>query len=79
MFDQRRTDTRVQTQFRTNRFIQNGGKWFFFTREGTMEGPFAFRHEAEERLEVYKKVMSSGFMPRDSKLALYPLEMPDSR
>jgi len=73
MFDQRRTDCESSFQFRTSRFFRDGGKWFFYTREGTAEGPFGFRHEAEERLEVYKKVMSSGFMPPDSKLAMQPL------
>lgn len=79
MFDQRRTDSEACTQFRTSRLVQNGGQWFFFTREGTMEGPFGFQHEAEERLEIYKRVMSSGFMPPDSTLAIQPLDAPNSR
>ena len=79
MYDQRKTDDEVSTLFRTKRFIQNEGMWFFFTREGTMEGPFAFKHEAEERLEVYKRVMSSGFMPLNSELAIQSLDVPKSR
>ena len=70
MDDQRKTDIEINTLFRTSRFVQTGGKWFFFTREGTMEGPFGFKHEAEERLETYKRVMASGFMPLDSELAV---------
>ena len=79
MSDQRRTDREANTQFRVSRFMQNGGRWFFFTREGTLEGPFCFQHEAEERLEIYKRVMSSGFMPLDSKLALQPLDTANFR
>jgi len=76
MFNQRTTDCETSTQFRSSRFFQDGGKWFFYTREGTVEGPFGFRYEAEERLEVYKKVMASGFMPPDSTLAIQPLVTP---
>ena len=79
MYDQRKTDDEVSTLFRTKRFIQNEGMWFFFTREGTMEGPFGFKHEAEERLEVYKRVMSSGFMPLNSELAIQSLDAPESQ
>jgi hypothetical protein len=79
MYNYRKTGSEVNTLFRTSRFIQNGGEWFFFTREGTMEGPFAFKHKAEERLEIYKRVMSSGFMPLDSELAIQPLDVPNSR
>jgi hypothetical protein len=75
MYDSRKTDLKACTKYRTNRFIRNGGEWFFSTREGTMEGPFGFKHEAEDRLEIYKRVMASGFMPGDSKLALDPLEI----
>jgi hypothetical protein len=77
MFDQRKTDIEIHTRFRTSRFIKNGGVWFFFTREGTMEGPFGYKHEAEERLDIYKRVMASGFMPLDSELTIQPLEVPN--
>ena len=75
MYDSRKTDLKDCTKYRTKRFIRNGGEWFFSTREGTMEGPFGFKHESEDRLEIYKRVMASGFMPGDSKLALDPLEI----
>lgn len=79
MDEQRKTDRGSYTKFRTRRFTKSGGNWFFFTREGTMEGPFGFLHEAEERLDIYKKVMSSGFMPLDSKLSIEPIDTPVSR
>jgi hypothetical protein len=73
MANQRKTDKQAATKYRTSRFMKEGEKWYFSTREGTMEGPFTFKHEAEERLENYKKVMSSGFIPLHSKLAVQPL------
>ncbi len=39
-----------------------------------MEGPFEELSEAESKLKEYIKIMNSGFMPRDSKLELAPLE-----
>jgi hypothetical protein len=52
-----------------------GGKWYFSTREGTMEGPFWELAEAEKRLNDYVKILNSGFMPRDSSLELEPFEI----
>ena len=36
--------------FRTERLLQDGGKWFFLTREGKVEGPFSCRFDALNRL-----------------------------
>jgi hypothetical protein len=68
MADVRKTDQEPRMWFRTSRFFQQEGKWFFYTREGTMEGPFTSMEAAEDRLEGYIRIMSSGFMPRNSKL-----------
>ncbi|MCB1707924.1 MAG: hypothetical protein KDI10_04200 [Halioglobus sp.] len=70
----RRDDSGAYTRFRSNRFCQQGGKWFFFTRERTMEGPFDYRAAAEIRLADYIKVMTSGLMPTDCDLAILPLD-----
>mgnify|MGYP001813717195 FL=1 len=43
-----------------------------------MEGPFSSMQEAGDRLETYKRVMSSGFMPEDSKLAIESVHSPFS-
>jgi hypothetical protein len=72
MEDNRRTDRETRKWFRSSRFFQQEGCWYFYTREGSMEGPFVLLDQAEERLAEYIKVMNSGFMPRDSKLALEP-------
>lgn len=39
--------------FRSDRFFCEGGKWFFSTRENTIEGPFDSRADAEQELMLY--------------------------
>jgi len=75
MKERRDTDSELRSWFRSGRFFQEGGKWYFNTREETLEGPFEERTEAEDRLKEYINIMNSGFMPRESKLALEPLEI----
>lgn len=72
MTDVRKTDITPRSWFRTSRFFKNDGKWFFNTREGTMEGPYWELTEAENKLQEYIKIMNSGFMPKDSMLSLEP-------
>jgi len=74
MSDKRRGDTKSQTRFRSRRLFKDGGQWYFLTREGTMEGPFERRSEAEDRLEQYVSIMRSGFMPSESELKIEPLD-----
>ena len=74
MRDVRRSDKEPKKWFRSSRFFKQEGKWFFYTREGTMEGPFSDLDRAAERLQEYIKVMNSGFMPRNSTLELAPLD-----
>ena len=73
MTDARKSDEKSKAWFRSSRFFKQQGKWFFYTREGTMEGPFSELQDAENRLNEYIKIMNSGFMPDDSKLNLEPL------
>ena len=75
MKEGRKTDAVLRSWFRSGRFFKDGGKWYFNTREGTVEGPFEERTEGETRLIEYIRIMNSGFMPKDSKLALDPLEI----
>ena len=72
MTEKRREDEKTRAWFRSNRFFQQEEKWYFYTREGTMEGPFPELVDAEKRLEEYIKIMNSGFMPEDSKLGIEP-------
>jgi len=75
MTEKRKTDVLPQIRFRSRRFFKDNGKWFFNTREGTMEGPYAELSEAEDRLKEYIRIMNSGFMPKHSTLELEPLEI----
>jgi hypothetical protein len=75
MTETRKNDKESRAWFRSSRFFQEEGKWFFYTREGTMEGPFSELQDAEHRLEEYVKIMTSGFMPDDSKLNLEPISI----
>lgn len=65
MAGKRQTDIgAVRTWFRAgSRVFADRGQWYFNTREGTVEGPYADRYSAERVLENYVQVMSSKFMP----------------
>jgi len=76
MIDRRINDSDAYTKFRPSRFSKDGGKWYFATREGTMEGPFELKSDAEARLTTYIKVMASGFVPRNSTLSIQPINRP---
>ncbi|MEH6584253.1 MAG: DUF6316 family protein [Halioglobus sp.] len=39
--------------FRSDRMIEEAGKWFFQTREGSIEGPFGTQSDAVCSLEAY--------------------------
>ncbi len=69
----RRTDKEVYRKYRPSRFIKDGGKWYFSTREGTLEGPYQLQTDAESGLAAYIGLMATGFMPRDSKLSVEQL------
>lgn len=76
MDTQRNTDTQAYSKYRPSRFIKADGKWYFATREGTMEGPFELRLQAERNLDSYIKIMLSGFASRNCQLSVHPLEAP---
>lgn len=69
MSNARRSDTKPYNAFRADRFFTEGGRWYFCTREGTVEGPFEFRTDAEDRLAEYIRIVTSGFMPSDCQLS----------
>jgi hypothetical protein len=61
-----------RTRFRTDRMMQDGGRWFFLTREKTVEGPFDTREDAVEQLGVYIRLALNDMLPQRSSLALHP-------
>ena len=62
MADRRKSDIGDRFFMRSDRFFQVGGQWYFNTREGGTEGPYATRAAAKEKLERYISVMSSGWL-----------------
>ena len=65
----RKDDPVKKSWFRSERFIQEGGKWFFFTREGTIEGPFEDKLAAVRQLDIYLTITSLGLIESDFELA----------
>ena len=72
MAARRRNETvKGHSQFRTDRMVENGNAWYFLTREGTVEGPFSCRADAEERLETYVRLALNDFLvPESGELEL---------
>ncbi len=58
----RTSDPSERTWFRTDRMTEDGGLWFFHTREKTLEGPFASLFDAKMQLDRYIKVQNSGLL-----------------
>ena len=46
-----------------SRIFEKGKHWYFYTREGTVEGPYDDKKSAERFLESYVQVMGSKFVP----------------
>ena len=71
MASRRKDDGPVsRTQFRTERVVHDNNSWYFLTREGTVEGPFDSKRDAQEHLEVYVRIAESNMLPHDTTLAL---------
>jgi hypothetical protein len=49
----RESDREDLTVFRSDRYFVADGKWYFTTREGGNEGPFATSNEAQRELTQY--------------------------
>jgi len=78
MSDCRKDDVVRRMYFRsTSRIFQDGGLWYFYTREGTVEGPYGEKRQAERMLESYIQTMTSRFAPpSDMRLVDDPLPRP---
>ncbi|MDH1262611.1 MULTISPECIES: DUF6316 family protein [unclassified Pseudomonas] len=57
MFGQRTIDAAPSTHYRSERVSAVNGQYFFATREGTLEGPFFTRVDAEREIAFYIRRM----------------------
>lgn len=61
MSDKRVGEDGSRRYFRSSRISVSNGKFYFTTREGTLEGPFSTREEAERELMMFiRKVSGKG-------------------
>ncbi|NQD91960.1 hypothetical protein HP532_04750 [Pseudomonas sp. CrR25] len=57
MYGQRQIDPNPATHYRSERVSAVNGQYFFSTREGTLEGPFFTRVDAEREIAFYIRRM----------------------
>ena len=63
MATKRKSDPRISpSRFRTERLTQDGGEWYFTTREGTLEGPFSSRINALNQLDMYIRLAENDML-----------------
>ena len=60
MFGQRNLDPTPGTHDRSERVSAVNGQYFFATREGTLEGPFFTRVDAEREIAFYIRRMQQA-------------------
>ncbi|OEC46056.1 hypothetical protein A7D27_04390 [Pseudomonas sp. 1D4] len=57
MYGQRSEDAGPSTHYRSDRISSVNGQYFFATREGTLEGPYFTRADAEREITSYIRRM----------------------
>lgn len=60
MFGQRHVDPVPGTHYRSERLSAVNGQYFFSTREGTLEGPYFTRVDAEREIVSYIRRIQQG-------------------
>ncbi|WP_137818491.1 MULTISPECIES: DUF6316 family protein [unclassified Pseudomonas] len=60
MFGQRTKDPAAATHYRSERVSAVNGEYFFATREGTLEGPYFTRVDAEREIAIYVRRQIQG-------------------
>ena len=76
MNQQRDYDEDTRTYFRSDRMVRENEKWYFCTREGLMQGPFADKAQAERELNDYIKIMKAHHAGELSLAPFRPLVFP---
>lgn len=72
MAAKRKDDPRCRPVYRSERIVEETGQWYFYTREGTVKGPFEDRQDAELQVEAYIRVINSGLLPAQRDAAVSP-------
>lgn len=67
MFGQRRVDPSPGTHYRSERVSAVNGQYFFSTREGSFEGPFFTRVDAEREIASYIRRMMQASALMESR------------
>jgi len=67
MFAQRAIDPTPATRYRSDRVTLVNGQFFFSTREGTLEGPYFKRSDAERDIGAYVQRMIQARELLDSR------------
>ena len=60
MFGKRSIDPAPRSQYRSERVSAINGQYFFSTREGTLEGPYFTRVDAERSIALYIRRMQQS-------------------
>lgn len=68
MHAQRAIDPAPGTHYRSERISAVNGQYFFSTREGTLEGPFFTRVDAEREIGFYIQRMQQSQKITDSRV-----------
>jgi hypothetical protein len=83
MTGMREGDSKAAFKFRPSRFFKDTGNWYFHTREGSTQGPFELRSDAERGLESHLRIFkdlqlnidNTGFFSSTRNLTLVPIQM----
>lgn len=60
----------ARTRYRTERLTEEGGQWYFTTREGSIEGPFLDKFKALEALQRFLSIKELDLLSEETELAM---------
>ena len=81
----RRDDKTPYLGYRPGRFFKEASQWYYRTREGSEEGPFQTRLDAEKHLQIHLSIFDNleypleaiqpGVLAKNQRVVLHPLQM----
>ncbi len=72
MDSQQRAGEESALPFRSSRLFHVDNKWYFTTREGTIEGPYAQKFKAEEALQAYIAIIEFNLIDEETSRQFKP-------